>query len=199
MRIACDVDGVIANLHDEWYRRYNRDYNDNLTMDRVLTWDVHKFVKPECGTLVYRYLADPDLYDNIQPIEGAVEGVRRLREMGHEVFYVTSCTYGMVDQKARWLERFGFATPRDNGASLPRDLIVANSKQYIKADLLIDDAAHNIADWVDENRSRGILFDYPHNRSLDNDKPSTFWTWATRLNNWSQIVNFVEHGLQWTR
>lgn len=188
MRIACDVDGVVANLHDEWYRRYNHDFDDDLTMDRVTTWDLHNFVKPECGKRIYEYLSMPDLYKDIKPIEGALEAIVALRELGHAVFFVTSCTYGMVDQKARWLERNGFVAQRDGGKSLPAELIVANTKQHIKADLLIDDAAHNVQDWVEHNRARAILFDYPHNRSMDKDVPSAFWTWCQRKRNWRDIM-----------
>jgi len=33
--VAVDVDEVIANLLEEWLKRYNRDFSDNLTIEKI--------------------------------------------------------------------------------------------------------------------------------------------------------------------
>jgi 5'(3')-deoxyribonucleotidase len=189
--IACDADGVVCNLHEPWYARYNRDYKDQLTLARVTHWDVHKFVKPECGTKVYDYLTQPDLYDDVQPVPGALEGIQRLRALGHQITFVTSCTFGMTDAKARWFERYGFSERRP-GHGLPRDMVVANDKNMIDAHLLIDDAAHNVRAWVESKQRRAILLEYPHNRGLLDEVPSAFWMRCHRAKDWPAIVRYVE-------
>ncbi len=190
MIIACDVDGVVAALHVEWYRRYNRDWDDTLTDDRVHGWEVHRYVKPECGKKVYGYLEDGDLYEGVPPVDGAVEGVARLRELGHTVLFVTSCTFSMVDQKARWLQRHGFCEPSSTNL-LPHDLIVAHQKSFVDADLLIDDGGHNVVPWVTGTRRQrhAILLNYRHNRDLD--MTSLMWSWCHRAHNWADIVQHV--------
>ena len=188
MLIALDVDGVIADLHSTWYGRYNRDWDDDLTPERVTTWDVHPHVKPECGTAIYDYLRAPDLYAHVQPIEGAIEGVAALRQMGHEIVYATSCTDGMTDQKAAWLVRYGFTR---STRMLPDDMIIAEDKNLIDAYLLIDDRAEHVSRWVEEKRRPAILFSYPHNRWLRDAKHSLFWLSCQPVENWSQLVAFM--------
>jgi len=193
--VACDADGVTCNLHDAWYARYNRDYGDDLTMERVVRWNVHEFVKPECGKKIYDYLHDPDLYEDVQPIEGALAGVQALREAGHNVLFTTSCAWGMTDQKAEWFRRHGFITgPRL--PLLPDDFVPVNDKLLIAADLLIDDRAETVRRWVEQKRSRALLFDYPHNRYLAKEVPSAFWQWCTPVANWREIVALIEHGFR---
>lgn len=190
MIIACDVDGVLADLDTEWYRRYNRDYNDNLTRERVTGWNVSEFVKPECGLRVLDYLSDPDLYAQVQPIPGAVEGIHRLRAAGHEVFFVTACTFGMVDQKAQWLRRWGFsAATAADAYRLPKDLVVVYEKHRVLADLLIDDGPHNIMQWVrgTSQRRRAILLEYPYSHECD--LTSAEWLWCYRAHNWDEILS----------
>lgn len=191
MIVACDVDGVIAALHVEWLRRYNAEFNDRLTPDDLTTWNVHEHVKPECGTAVYRYLTEPDLYDAVLPVPGAQDGVAALRRLGHDVTFVTACTYGMVDQKARWLVRHSFCQDR-NGRGLPHDLIVANRKDVIAADLLIEDNAATVRAWVEQTGRRAVLLDRPYNRSLDAELPSMFWSYAHRALDWDELLTHVE-------
>lgn len=187
--IACDVDGVVVPLMPELLRRYNQDWADTLTPDALVSWEVHRFVKPQCGDKVYEYFAAPDLYEQLEPIEGALAGVNRLRALGHDVTFVTSCYYGMVDQKARWLERHGFCMPPKWAGMLPDDLIVATHKQHLGSDLLIDDAPHTIKTWVAKRR-RAILVEAPYNTKLD--LPSIQWGWCHRARSWEEIVRHVE-------
>lgn len=189
--IALDVDGPCANLHEEWYRRYNRDWDDNLTLDRVKTWDLHKFVKPECGKKIYEYLLAPDLYASVKPVTAAAEVVAILRAEGYKVVYVTMNHVGMTDQKAAWLVQHGFTLETTLGRLLPEDLIVTSAKLLIDADLIIDDRASTIRDWVELRRRKAILFDMPHNRHLMDDVPSTFWSWCGRHNDWGQILKYI--------
>lgn len=189
-QIICDVDGVVAALHDEWYRRYNKDYDDNLTLERVLSWDLHKYVKPECGKKVYDYLHQSDLYDNIQPLPDALWGITRLRELGHEVLFATSCTFGMADQKAEWMVRNGFCTR--HGHLLPEDFVPITPKHWLSGDLIIDDAAHTVQRWVQGKGGRAILFEYPHNQHLLKDMPSMFWMRCKRASDWKEVVRHVE-------
>src|SRR6266705_1995637 len=82
LTVGVDVDGVLADLHLEWIRRYNRDFNDTLTSEDVTTWEIGAFVKPEAlvknanGVApLFQYLQDADLYAHVPEIPGAREGL----------------------------------------------------------------------------------------------------------------------------
>lgn len=190
MIIACDADGVICDLHAEWLRRYNRDYHDGVTVEDILSWDMHKYVKPECGKKIYDYLHEPDLYARVAPIAGALEGITQLRSLGHTVYFITACTYGMTDQKARWFEQHGFCKSKD-GRSLPAEFVPMIDKNLLDARLLIDDAAHNVRQWIDEKHRPAILLNQPYNVHLDNDVPSAFWMTCHRARNWNDVVRII--------
>lgn len=172
-------------------RRYNQDYADTLTLERFYaSWNTAENVKPECGEKIFDYLSQPDLYKDVPAIVGSVEGITALRDMGHTIVFATSCTYGMVDQKARWMENYGYCTPARDGRGLPDDFVPIKYKHWLEGDLLIDDGAHNIKPWVEGTRRRAIMLEYPHNANLD--LTSMFWSWCTRVPDWPSIVRRVE-------
>lgn len=154
--IAVDVDGVLADLHVEWLKRYNAEFNDTLTFENISRWEMQMLVKPECGKKIFNYLRDSDLYDNVPPVQDSQVGVKALRDMGYRVVYVTSCVRGMADQKWDWLEKHGFL----EAAFSQRDLIIAHDKSLIRADILVDDYHENFKGW----EGIGYLFDAPYNR-----------------------------------
>jgi 5'-nucleotidase len=146
LRIICDIDGVVADLHTEWYARYNRDWHDDLTPERVTNWDLHTFVKPECGEAIYLYLLQPDLYDYVQPIEGALDALKQL-QAHHEIIYASGCSLAAAGPKAFWLERYHLAERQ--GVSLPKNFVATERKELLRGDLLIDDSPEQIRAWLE--------------------------------------------------
>jgi 5'-nucleotidase len=177
MRILCDVDGVVADLHTEWLRRYNRDYGDTLTADQITGWEIDRFVSVACGKRIYDYLRDPDLYLCVDPVDGAQEGVAELRRRGHRVVFVTSNVKGMLDQKWAWLERNGFLPEGSTAA----DLVSATDKSFIMGQVAIDDYSENLRTSLAFHR---LLFAQPWNVNAH----SPHWS---RVYNWPSVVEHV--------
>lgn len=142
MIIGCDVDGVLADLHTEWLRRYNAEYADNMKVTDIVCWNIHTLVKPACGKAIYKYLSEPDLYERVVPLEGSRFGVGYLRAMGHRVVFITSNAKGMTDQKWQWLERHGFLPAADTAI----DLVCATDKSLFNIDAMIEDYTENLRD-----------------------------------------------------
>lgn len=175
--LAVDVDGVCADLHAEWLRRYNAEFADTLTLDRIREWDMAKAVKPECGKAIYKYLRDPDLYERVPVIAGSHEMITQLRDEGVRIVFATSCVRGMADQKWEWLEHHDFLP---NGAHAQSDLVFAHDKSLIRADALLDDYDGNLTSWM----RRGILLDAPYNRHV-------IGSW-TRISGWNQVPRALQ-------
>lgn len=178
MIIACDVDGVIADINTEWLRRYNFDYDDNVQYDEITAWKMDKFVKPECGKKIFEYLHAPDFYDNVVPYPGALEGLWALREFGHEIVFVTYCVGPkMAAAKIQWmLDHNVIPSPSHVGMN---DVILAKRKDMIRADMLIDDYDKNLEGF----EGRKLLFDQPWNRH-DYE--------LARVKGWGDVVRYVE-------
>lgn len=172
MIIACDVDGVLAELQKEVIRRYNLDYHDTLSISDILSWDMALYVKPECGTKIYEYFSAPNLYDDLSMIDGSLEGVNLLEKMGHRVVYVTTPAPKTSGAKEQWLRQRGFL--RDGS-----DYVECHDKSLIRASVLIDDGAHNLRVFTGER----ILFNQPWNKSeyVDGAWRADGWAWTVEI------------------
>lgn len=184
MIIAVDVDNVLCPLNERWLEMYNEDCDDCVMLKDITGWEIHKFLtKRPNDDSIYAYLQHPNLYKDLEPYEGALEGVRQLREDGHDVIFITACVLGGIDNKLNWLADTGFTNRRNNGRHVGKDVIIANDKWRVNADVLIDDRASTILKWHDMERL-GIVFDQPWNRNVNMSVPRVF--------NWSQVKPMIE-------
>lgn len=141
MRIIIDLDSTVADLLPPWLARYNKEYNDNLTVEQITTWQMHELVKPECGANLYKYLT-PDLFASLKVLPGARESVQKLRNDGHEIAFVTAAPFGTADAKIAWTMRW---------FDVKKDSVIACDRKYLfKADVLIDDSPQNIVQYRKE-------------------------------------------------
>jgi len=173
--VFVDVDGVCANLAPIWLRRYNMDYNDILTEDMIIDWDIHKFVKSICGHKIYEYLKDPRMYDMVYPIEGALKGINELRELGYRVLFATSCAAEVAGRKFYWLKEWGFIKKE-------RDYIEIRDKGLLRGKYMIDDGFHNVNAFT----GRGYLLTRPWNKS---------YLWYHRVGNWDEFLKHMKRNI----
>lgn len=177
MIILVDVDGVVADLHKAWLGRYNADYNDTLTPQQITRWAIHEFTKPECGRKIYEYLLDPTLYDDVPVMEGAQEGVQKIRSLGHKVVFVSS---GFFPAKVEWLAKNGLAIDfpyKDGRWDTLADVVLTGDKSLVVGDILIDDYPRNL-----NGRKATLLYDSPWNQEEDKFR---------RVYNWGDIYREV--------
>ena len=169
---AIDFDGVCGDLLTVWLMKYNKDYSDNLTPNDITDWNIHQFTKPECGLKIYDYIENPDIYDTVMPILGATTVVRRIRNLGYRIIYVTNSTNGTSGRKFKWLKEYEMISDLD-------DYIECKDKSLIKADYLVDDYPLNITSFS----GTGILFSQPYNAR----------SWNTpRCNDWGEVYRFFD-------
>lgn len=175
MIILVDIDGVVADTQQRWLNLYNAEYVDSLCVEDIREWQVHRFTKPECGARIYDYLRMPDLYDEVLPVDGAVLGLSRIRQMGHTVRYVSA---GFYNGKVKWLHDNAFLVDYPHGTDAweaTRDVVLTADKSMIRGDILVDDRYDNVAEFP----GHGILFNRPWNAA----EP-----WASRADNWEEVV-----------
>lgn len=179
MRILVDVDCVVLDLMPVWLDRYNADYNDTLTVDRITEWNIEKFVKPECGMRIYKYLEQPDLYDNVRTIGGAWLTIKEFLQEKNEVIYVSAGFYPAP--KIKCLQRNGLEVNESN-------FIATARKDCVFGAVLIDDNPKNI----NEFPYPGILYTQPWNVDVE------LWnnTWDCAAQDWLEVRKIVRcmHG-----
>lgn len=167
--ILLDVDSVVADLMPVWLRHYNALWNDTLTPEQITRWDLIHFVKPECGKQIYKFLSMQWLYDEVEPVQGAIEGVDYLRRKGWKIVYV-SAGLELAKAKFDWLLQRALLHSE-------AEYVAAFDKSLIRGDFLIDDRIDNVRDFT----GSGILFTQPWNqwikttRRLDGWKDIDLW------------------------
>ena len=183
--IGVDCDDVIINLVPNWVKMYNEDYDDHLDVNNITEWKIDKFVK--CGDEIYDYIHPTpeflfNIYDHCEPIDGALDGIKSLREMGFRIVYVSASN--KMDYKYQWLEKYGFLDKRGN-------FVQAFDKTLINMNFLIDDNWENVQEIIQNPNKRAILFEKPWNTSKK-DNYDEVENRYIRKNNWKEIIDYFK-------
>lgn len=159
MRIGIDVDDVVADLHTAWLARYNQAHGTLWTPEDMTQWDFENDLG--CTTEELAKFLTPDIYHVVKPIHGAYAAVEALRDMGHEVHFVTSCRdEAMFEAKYDWLDRHEFLI--DSSCVWPvGSWTTHTTKATVPVDLLVDDSIENVTTFP----KAAYLVTRPHNRN----------------------------------
>lgn len=181
MRLGCDLDGVLANLHGafvstalELFPDLDRSAIDTPTVGAsppgpqreadqppaVPKVEPDIVVSPRQSDAIWRRLsATPDFWETLDEIEtGAIKRLAALTEDRRwEVIFLTSRPPSdgrtVQRQSQRWLERHGFP--------LPSVFVVQGSRgriaEALELDVVIDDRPENCLDVVLESKAAAVL------------------------------------------
>jgi 5'(3')-deoxyribonucleotidase/uncharacterized protein with PQ loop repeat len=169
LRIAIDMDEVMADALGEHLRRYNRAFTGTLAPA-----DLHGRHLEDCIPAEHRAateaMLDPTLFEELAVMADCQDVVRELM-VNHDVFIVTAamdvpCSF---EAKYRWLQRHFPFIPTSN-------LVFCGDKHIVDADYLIDDRARHFARFL----GKPLLFSAPHNAAE---------TRYPRVSSWAEVRN----------
>ena len=168
IRIAVDIDEVLADALGELIRRYNQEFSEDLTVERMWGHWLYEMLPPGRQDRVMTYLQQDDFFEDLAVMPDSQRVLERLAQH-HEVFIATAAmefprSFG---PKYRWLQRhFPFLSPSR--------YVFCGNKSILKADYLIDDMPRHLEHFA----GKGLLFTAAHNARLRG---------YTRMNNWLEI------------
>jgi 5'(3')-deoxyribonucleotidase len=168
VRIAVDMDEVIADALSEHISRYNNAFNTELEHAHFQGKRFKDAIPHEHREKSDRLVHTRDFFADLKVMPGAQEVLRRLCD-DHEVFIATAAMEVPLsfDAKYQWLlTHFPFISPMN--------FVFCGDKSIICADYLIDDNARQLERFA----GTGILFDAPHNRDI---------TGYQRVRNWFEV------------
>lgn len=176
MTILTDIDDVLNNLCEEWCLLLNEKYGTSVTYDQVTEWDMQKFFPSLTGEQIFVPLHDASVWSRLKPKPGAAEYLQRLISDGHSVYLCTTTDYRNVRPKFECFVRkyFPFITWDQ--------IIITSRKQLIRADVLVDDAVHNLTG----GSYRKILFTAPHNLTF-----RTAGHGMIRADSWTDVYGII--------
>jgi 5'-nucleotidase len=164
-RIALDMDGVMADITEQFLRYDEQDFR------RRKTWDEIKG-QPERDVFpnIRKYLFMKDFFRTAPVMEGSVEVVKKLNEQ-YELFIVSAAMEfpQSLPEKQDWLtEHFPFIGWKQ--------IVFCGLKTIVRADIMIDDHFKNL----DNFENKTILFSQSHNVAQDAGR-------HVRVASWSEI------------
>jgi len=176
--LLIDMDAILVDILKSWILEINRRFDEKITLEDIVNWNVGDCCK--AGNKVYGILHEKGFFEDLDPIEGAVETMKKLQDEGFEIFIVTAPIMDspyVFREKIKWVQKH-----------LPffdiNRIIFSNFKDQIKGDILFDDAPKNI----DPFSGTPIVLDYPFNRDIKNKN-------AIRVQNWDEFY-LMAHKIQ---
>jgi 5'(3')-deoxyribonucleotidase len=167
-RIAVDMDEVMADAVAEHLRRYNRDFDEQVTvadLEGKWLWDV---VQMDRHAALEAYLRSEDFFAVLGVMPDSQRVMKALQEK-YEVFIASAAMEVPTSftAKYKWLgQHFPF---------IPTSHIVfCGDKSILRADYLIDDNPRQLRRFQGE----GILYASHHNVNV---------TGYRRVNNWLEV------------
>ena len=179
MKIAVDLDGVLAETMTAWCEKANKELGTRLKLDDIDSWA--SWMKLGVSKDQFYRLLDSawDDWENVPPTETRLAGkVARIQSLGI-VDIVTGRSRRTVESARNWLEQHKIPFERFVRVPGVRD------KVYLDYDVYIDDAP-DLMPLISRNPVKhGILYERPWNRNM-HDMPRIF-----KVEKWVEIPRIL--------
>jgi 5'(3')-deoxyribonucleotidase len=178
LRVAVDMDEVIADAFGKMLRAYNERTGRNVTKEQIAREGIGvmfapEFLTPELKIELDELPHDRSFFGDLELMEGAQEALRALSK-DFEIFIASAAmdVPSSFDAKYQWLKQYFPFIPQSH-------YIFCGDKSILNADFLVDDRPRHFEHF----RGTGILFTAPHNVN----RPAQL-----RANNWQDVVRILE-------
>ncbi|MFW6436068.1 MAG: 5' nucleotidase, NT5C type [Halococcoides sp.] len=180
MRIAVDVDGVIADRIGSIVERIDDCYGVQLAATDITEYD---FSIPDTDVDIHDVVDastdDPEHLLGVSPIVGAVDGMQALHEH-HEVLIATHRPERIHEYTKQWLQ--------ENDVPYNEFLTECGPRKCaVEADTLVDDRPANVRAFH-RRKGRSILFEQPWNSS------ESYQTTITVVEDWAELTRVCIQG-----
>jgi 5'(3')-deoxyribonucleotidase len=152
LRIAIDMDEVMADALSEQLRRYNAAFGADVKISDLTGMHLADSVPPEHREAA-ESMFDASFFEDLELFPDCREVIQELAER-HEVFIVSAAMDVPLSFEAKylWLRKHFPFIPSSH-------IVFCGDKSIIDADYLIDDRARHFLRF----KGRGVLFSAPHN------------------------------------
>ncbi len=179
MKIALDVDGVLADIIFVWLDEYNKTHKKSVTKDDIMQWDFWK----ELGYDKYMFYEDLSncwsRWIEVPLMEqGIANSVEKLHSVGI-VDIVTARDTASTKYVKQWLAHNEIKYNDYVAVMRGRD------KADLDYDVFIDDSPHNVVRIASKGKN-ALLYDQPWNKSITDSK-------IVRIKKLEEAVNVISY------
>ena len=167
-RICVDMDEVIADAVTEHLRRYNQEFNEEITVTDLAGKWLWEHVPADRHQAVEAHLRAPDFFAVLGVMPESQRVLRALQQE-YEIFIATAAMEVPTSFRAKyeWLGRHFPFIPASH-------IVFCGDKSILHAEYLIDDNPRQLRSFKGE----GILYASPHNVKVQGFR---------RVKNWLEI------------
>jgi 5'-nucleotidase len=168
-RLAVDMDGVLADVYEQFFRYDEKDFGKRRPLEDVVGVEERK-----AFPYINQYVYQKGFFRTAPIVEDSQQVLADLNR-NYEVFIVSAAMEfpQSLPEKLEWLnENFAFLHWQQ--------IVFCGSKTIVDADIMIDDHFKNL----DAFTSTTILFTQPHNQLTNEGR-------HRRANSWNEIASLL--------
>ena len=188
LELGVDLDGVLFDTMSPILRRYNSDYNDDMTLADITDFDFEKDRFKCGGKLAFNYFYDPRVQFEASVYPFAEKTLRELMDLDWvDVTFTTATARVSAPAKMARLETLFPSSEYSYGFFFSRN------KTRLGCDLYIDDCLTQVMQMVGSG-ARVLLYDQPWNvwPPIEERDHWTERTAAIRVKSWFEIPKLVK-------
>ncbi|MCH7568532.1 MAG: hypothetical protein IIA87_03850 [Nanoarchaeota archaeon] len=189
MKIGIDLDEVTADLMSQLLKFYYKKTGRLIKKENFNSynwWDVWGGTREEAIKIYYQFY-DSEEFDNIKPIEKAIESINYLGDK-NELFIITSRPFAHKEKTEKWIEKY--LSESSIKIIYSNDFYgkKGNSKAAIckrlGIKLIIEDLGKYALECA-QSDIKAILFDRPWNKEYEHPN-------IKRVHNWQEAIAEIE-------
>lgn len=179
MKIALDVDSVLADVIIPWSKNYKLLYGKIINKSDINTWDFWKKLELNKKQFNEIFTITWNKWKDIPPTEKNLSNkINKLHEFG-KIDIVTSRSTETISNVKKWL----------NWQNITYKKFIHVSSQSLKGnlpyDIFIDDSPHNVVNAIKFNKY-SILYNQPWNQQVKLHKK------LFRVNNFNEAIKIMK-------
>jgi len=167
IRIAIDMDEVLADTIDKFIELYKREHDIEIRLDQMDGKEFNELLPEEIKATLKRYIHQPGFFRDLKVMPDAQEVVKALCDK-YDVYIVSAAMEfpnSLIDKHDWLIEHFPFISWKN---------IIFCGNKIVDVQIMIDDRIRNFVGF----KGRPILYSSPHNLLI---------TEYERVNTWAEV------------
>lgn len=181
MNIGIDIDDTLTCTSDKMLEYIDKYANGYVIEDKYSVIRGN-FSTPEIETFAKKYLVQMSSEFEIK--EGAREVIKKLREEGNKIYFITARTDSYYGDAYKFAKEFLEKNDIEFDMLIVGQHFKVEACKNNKIDVMFDDAI-DTCESLNEIGIRGVVF----NSSLNIEKETS----APRVNSWNELYNYVNN------
>ena len=181
MKFGFDIDDTLINLRQHAFDLYNKKLQKNIPLESfyaLKTVEIHEpfGLNATEGKQLWDSLREEIYFTNCPPFPKAVESLRELVNLGHEIYYITARKKQFAEKTKDWMKKIGFPIIDDRFYCGMEDCEKVSIIQRLELDYYFDDKPAVLETLTDYST---ILYvkDHPYNQQLS----------LNRIKDWKEL------------